>query len=42
MHGNNLPYGTRAEEVIDLKKQMQGDFNEQIGDCVVNIIVENE
>lgn len=39
MHGNNLPYGTRAEEVIDLKKQMQGDFNEQIGDCVVNIIV---
>ena len=34
--------GTRAEEVIDLKKQMQGDFNEQIGDCVVNIIVEEE
>ena len=42
MHGNNLPYGTRAEEVIDLKKQMQSDFNEQIGDCVVNIIVEKE
>ena len=33
---------TRAEEVINFKKQMQEDFDKQIGDCVVNIIVEEE
>ena len=33
---------TRAEEVINLKKQMQEDFNEQLGECTVNIIVQEE
>ena len=33
---------TRAEEVISLKKHMQEDFDNQIGECVVNIIVKEE
>ena len=32
---------TEVEEVIDLQKQMQEELNEQIGDCVVNIIMRN-
>ncbi len=30
---------TKFEEIVSLKKQMQGEFTKQIGRCVVNIIV---
>ena len=33
---------TRVEEVINLQKQMQEDFEGQFGDCIVKIIVEEE
>ena len=32
---------TRVEEVINLKEQMQDEFDLQLGNCVVNIIIEN-
>ena len=32
---------TRFEEIIDLKNQMQNEFEKQLGNCVVNIILEN-
>ena len=33
---------TKFEEIVSLKKQMQDEFAEQIGHCVVNIIVEDD
>ena len=30
---------TNFEEIVNLKKQMQGEFTEQIGHCIVNIVV---
>lgn len=33
---------TKIEEVIRLKQQMQEDFDKEIGNCVVNIIVRDE
>ena len=33
---------TKVEEVIKLQSQMQEEFETQIGDCVVNIIMQNE
>ena len=32
---------TRFEEIIGLKNQMQNEFEKQLGNCVVNIILEN-
>ena len=34
--------GTGVEKVVDLQTQIQEELNEQIGDCVVNIIMHNE
>ena len=34
--------GTEVEKVVDLQTQIQEELNEQIGDCVVNIIMHNE
>ena len=31
---------TSFQEIVKFKKQMQDEFNKQIGDCVVNIVVE--
>jgi divalent metal cation (Fe/Co/Zn/Cd) transporter len=31
--------GTKVEEVVELQTQMQEELNEQIGDCVVNVIM---
>ena len=33
---------TRMEEVVKLKKQMQADFGSQLGNCAVNIVVEED
>ena len=33
---------TSFEEIVQLKKQMQEEFDRQIGNCIVNIIVEDE
>ena len=33
---------TRAEDVINLQKQMQDEFEEQFGNCMVKIIVEED
>lgn len=33
---------TRVEEVVNLQEQMQEEFDAQIGDCVVNIIMRNQ
>ena len=32
-------YKTRVEEIVNLKKQMQDEFDSQFGNCIVNIIV---
>ena len=32
---------TSFEEIVDLKKQMQDEFNNQFGNCIVNIIIED-
>ena len=33
---------TCVEEVINLQKQMQEEFENQFGDCIVKIIMEND
>ena len=33
---------TSADEIVVLKKQMQEEFDKQLGKCIVNIIVEDE
>ena len=32
---------TSLEDIVNLKKQMQEDFNKQFDNCTVNIIIEN-
>jgi hypothetical protein len=34
--------GSKVEDVANLQKQMQEELNNQLGKCVVNIIVQNE
>ena len=33
---------TRVEDVINLQKQMQDEFDNQFGNCIVNIIVSDD
>ena len=34
--------GTSADEVVDLKDQLRDEFDSEIGDCVVNIVLERD